>query len=100
MFRKIMSLFSDKLHQIREEKNLYQKDLAGALSIDTPAYCRIEKGERRAKREQVIALASYLQADKEELLVLWLTDQISTILSSDKRIAHKVLSFVNQNING
>lgn len=95
-----MQLFPAKIHQIREEKKLYQKDLADALSIDTPAYCRIEKGERRARREQVLTLATYLQADKEELLILWLTDQVSNVLSTDRKIAKRVLSLANQSING
>lgn len=95
-----MLLFPERLHQLREEKHLFQKDLADALSIDTPAYCRIEKGERRAKREQVISLATYLQADKDELLVLWLTDQITIVLSSDKGIAHKALSLATQKYYG
>lgn len=95
-----MLLFPERLHQSREEKQLFQKDLADVLSIDTPAYCRIEKGERRAKREQVISLASYLQVDKDEFLVLWLTDQISSVLSSDKVIAHKVLSLVAREYYG
>lgn len=95
-----MQLFPERLHQIREKKNLYQKDLAGALSIDTPAYCRIEKGERRAKREQVITLANYLNEDREEMLSLWLADQVSVVLSSDRKIAKRVLSLANQYING
>lgn len=95
-----MQLFPTKIHQIREEKKLYQKDLADALSIDTPAYCRIEKGERRARREQVLTLATYLQADKEELLILWLTDQVSNVLSTDRKIAKRVLLLANQSING
>ena len=49
-------LFPTRLHQLREERSLYQKQVAEALSIDTPMYCRIEKGERKAKREQVIML--------------------------------------------
>ena len=99
-FERFMLLFPERLHQLREEKQLFQKDLADVLSIDTPAYCRIEKGERRAKREQVISLASYLQVDKDEFLVLWLTDQISSVLSSDKVIAHKVLSLVAREYYG
>lgn len=59
-----MWLFTEKIHQIREERNRYQKDLAEVLSI-APTYCRIEKGQHRAKREQVITLASYLNDDKE-----------------------------------
>ncbi len=89
-------LFPSKLHQIRDEKNLYQKDLADALSIDTPTYCRIEKGERRAKREQVITLATFLKTDEEELLTLWLADQVSTILSTEKQIANRVLNVATQ----
>ncbi len=95
-----MRLFPEKIHQMREERNLYQKDLAEALSIDTPAYCRIEKGERRAKREQVITLASYLNEDKEELLTLWLADQVSVVLATDPKIAKRVLSLAKQSING
>jgi transcriptional regulator with XRE-family HTH domain len=43
-------LFSEKIRQLREENKLYQKQLADALSIDKPMYCRIEKGEHRAKK--------------------------------------------------
>lgn len=66
----------------------------------TPAYCRIEKGERRAKREQVITLASYLNEDKEELLTLWLADQVSVVLATDRKIAKRVLTLAKQSING
>ncbi|MCI2060054.1 MAG: helix-turn-helix domain-containing protein [Bacteroidales bacterium] len=95
-----MRLFPEKIHQLREEKNLFQKDLAEVLSIDTPAYCRIEKGERRARRDQVITLARYLNEDKEEFLTLWLADQVSVVLSTDIKIAKRVLSLADQSING
>lgn len=95
-----MRLFPVKIHQLREEKNLFQKDLAEVLSIDTPAYCRIEKGERRARRDQVITLARYLNEDKEEFLTLWLADQVSVVLSTDIKIAKRVLSLADQSING
>lgn len=94
-----MQLFPEKIHRIREERNLCQKDLAEVLSIDTPAYCRIEKGERRARREQVISLARYFNEDKEELLTLWLVDQVSVVLSADKGIAKQVLTIAGQAIN-
>ncbi len=95
-----MRLFPEKIHQLREEKKLFQKDLAEVLSIDTPAYCRIEKGERRARRDQVITLARYLNEDKEEFLTLWLADQVSIVLSTDIKIAKRVLSLADQSING
>ena len=95
-----MRLFPEKIHQLREEKKLFQKDLAEVLSIDTPAYCRIEKGERRARRDHVITLARYLNEDKEEFLTLWLADQVSVVLSTDIKIAKRVLSLADQSING
>ena len=93
-------LFPARIHQVREEKNLFQKDLADALEIDTPAYCRIERGERKAKREQVLSLASFLNVDEDELLVLWLTDQISSVLLSERSVAKRVLSLASKRIIG
>jgi hypothetical protein len=34
------------------------------------------KNERRAKAEQVVVIADLLQTDKDELLALWLADQL------------------------
>jgi hypothetical protein len=74
-------LFSNRIRQSGEEKQMLQhqflckvsanrtcsslptcsqkwhKHLAVALEIDTPMYSKIERGERRAKRELVIVLA-------------------------------------------
>lgn len=57
-------LFANKLKELREEKQLLQRQLASALEIDTPMYSRIERGERKAKREQVILLAKLLDANE------------------------------------
>lgn len=93
------TLFSARIHQLREEKQLYQKQLADALAIDTPRYCRIEKGERRAKREQIPAIANALQTDSEELLSLWLADQVNAIILTEKQVAKRVLELADKSIN-
>ena len=46
--------FSERLKELREQKGLLQRQLASALLIDTPMYSRIERGEHKAKREQII----------------------------------------------
>lgn len=43
-----------RIRELREEKGLLQRQLAAELEIDTPMYSKLERGERRAKREQVI----------------------------------------------
>ncbi|MEG1499209.1 MAG: hypothetical protein RRX93_04795 [Bacteroidales bacterium] len=47
-------------------------------------YCRIEKGERCAKQEQISTIANMLQTDQEELLSLWLADQVIAAISTEK----------------
>ena len=39
-------------------------------------FSKIERGDRRAKREQVITLAQQFKVDEKELLTLWLADKI------------------------
>ncbi len=68
-------LFGDKVKELREEQGLLQRQLAAVLEIDTPMFSKIERGDRRAKREQVIKLAKYLQQDEKEMLTLWLADK-------------------------
>ena len=68
-------LFGDKIKELREEQSLLQRQLAAYLEIDTPMFSKIERGDRRAKREQVIKLAEYLHQDKKEMLTLWLADK-------------------------
>jgi Helix-turn-helix. len=69
-------VFADKIKHLREEKQLFQRQLADVLEIDTPMYCKIERGSRPIKRSQVIVLAKFLSVDETELLTLWLADKI------------------------
>ena len=45
------------------------------MEIDTPMFSKIERGDRRAKREQGIKLAEYLHQDEKKMLTLWLADK-------------------------
>ena len=62
--------FIERIRNIREERKIPQRQLAAALEIDTATYCKIEKGERRVRGEQVVIIADALKTDKEELLAL------------------------------
>lgn len=87
-------LFADKIRQLREQNGLLQRKVAAALDVDAGLYSKIERGERSAKREQVIALASILHTDEKELLTLWLADQIKEITESEKDIAEDAMEIV------
>ena len=46
-------------------------------------FSKIERGDRRAKRGQVITLAQQFKVDERELLTLWLADKILDALEVD-----------------
>ena len=61
--------------------------------------CKIECGDRQAKREQFLYIAKILQADSEELLTLWLDVKVTAVVEDDKEISNKVLDIAKQKIN-
>lgn len=87
-------LFADKIKQLREDSGQLQRKVAAALDVDAGLYSKIERGERPAKREQVIALASIFNIDEKELLTLWLADQIKEITEQEKEIAEEAMEIV------
>ena len=87
-------LFANKIKQLREERQLFQRQLAEALEIDTPMYCKIERGSRPIKRTQVVALAKFLSIDEKELLTLWLEDKVLEVLEDEKELTRKVLELL------
>jgi transcriptional regulator with XRE-family HTH domain len=91
-------LFANKIRKLREERKLLQRQLAAALEIDTPMYSKIERGERPAKRTQVIALAQLFSTDETELLTLWLADKVTEVLDDETELSVKVLEIVKNNI--
>ena len=75
----------NRIKELRESQGLLQRQLSAQLEIDTPMFSKIERGERRAKREQVLKIAVLLKADEQELLALWLTDQIMEIVTDEEQ---------------
>ena len=90
--------FTERIKQLREERQMPQRQFAAALEIDTATYCKIEKGERRVKAEQVVIIADLLKTDKDELLVLWLADQVTAVVADEKKVADKALNIAKQKI--
>lgn len=92
-------LLGKRIKELREEQKLLQRQLAAILEIDTPMFSKIERGDRRAKRGQVITLAQQFNVDERELLTLWLADKVLDALEENDdnlkqeaiKVAQKVL---------
>ena len=91
-------LFTEKIKNLRLHSQLPQRKLAAALDIDTATYCKIEKGERKARKEQVELLASVFEIDKKELLALWLADKVTDLVSEKAQVARNALSIAVENL--
>ena len=81
-------LFGNKIRSLRDEQGVLQRQLAAylELEIDTPMFSKIERGDRRAKRSQVIMLAEYFHVDEKEILTLWLADKILDALEGEEEL--------------
>ena len=90
--------FTERIKQLREQRQLPQRKVAEALDIDGATYCKIERGERKAKREQLYIIAELLEADKDELLSLWLADKIITTIENERELADKALKTAQKQI--
>ena len=91
------TIFGNRIKTIREEKQIPQRQLASALEIDTATYCKIEKGDRRAKREQVFILSELLEVDSKELIRLWSADKVYDIIAEEEE-ATQILNVVAESI--
>ncbi len=78
-----MNSLGEKIRTIRESKGLLLRQVAAHLEIDTALISKIERGERRLTREQVIKLAKFYNVTDEALLTLWLSDKVLDTIDSD-----------------
>ena len=75
--------FGEHIKQLREQNQLLQRQVASVLEIDTAMLSKIERGERRAKREHIPILASLLKSNEKELFTIWLADQVYEIIKEE-----------------
>jgi len=80
----MQSQFGERIRALREKQNLYLRQVAPLLEMDTAQLSKIEKGVRQLKREQLPILAEILKVHHDELLTLWLADQIYAVVKDEK----------------
>lgn len=91
-------LLGERIRELRAEHGVLQRQLAALLEIDTPMFSKIERGDRRAKRTQVIQLAEYFNIDKNELLTLWLADKVLDAVDDEDELKHDAIEVAQKQI--
>ena len=96
--RQNLLLLGERIRELRAEHGVLQRQLAALLEIDTPMFSKIERGDRRAKRTQVIQLAEYFNIDKNELLTLWLADKVLDAVDDEDELKHDAIEVAQKQI--
>ena len=65
-----MSVFSERLRDLRKEKGLTQKELGNKVNIGQGGYTHWETGKREPNFKKLILLAKYLDVSTDYLLGL------------------------------
>ena len=91
-------LFGKKIRELRDENGVLQRQLAALLEIDTPMFSKIERGDRRAKREQVIKLAEYFNQNEKEMLTLWLADKVLDAVDGEQELGSQAIKIAQEQI--
>ena len=92
-----MESLGDIIRKLREEKELPLRIVAAYLDIDQAILSRIERGQRKPSREQVVKLATYFKVNENDLLIAWLSDKLVYELA-DEQIALKALQVAEEKI--
>ena len=91
-------LLGNKIRSLRDEQGILQRQVAAYLEIDTPMFSKIERGDRRAKRSQVIQMATYFKVDEKEMLTLWLADKVLDALEGEDELCLNALDIAKSKL--
>jgi len=89
IFQKLKTT-GELIREAREKKGLLLRQVASYLEIDQALLSKIERGERKATRENIIKLASFLDLNEKEILVQFLSEKIAYDLQ-DEDVAKEAL---------
>jgi transcriptional regulator with XRE-family HTH domain len=92
-----MDSLGDRIRKLRENKELPLRTVAAFLDIDQAILSKIERGQRKPTREQVLSLAKYFNVKQNDLLITWLSDKLVYELQ-DEEVALKALQLAEEKV--
>ncbi len=74
----------DKLRQLRDEKNLMQREVGAVIEVDGAFISKVENNEKPINRKHLATLSKFFKVPEDELQTLWLADKIRLIIKEEK----------------
>lgn len=92
-----METLGETIKKLRVQEELPLRTVAAFLDIDQAILSKIERGQRKASREQVVKLAKYFKVKEDTLMVAWLSDKLVYELE-DENLALKAMQVAEEKI--
>jgi transcriptional regulator with XRE-family HTH domain len=83
----------ERLRELRESRNLMQREVGAIIEVDGAFISKVENNEKPIKRNHLQKLSAFFNVDEPELQSLWLADKIRSILKNEI-YAHNAISLV------
>lgn len=101
-----MESIGEQIRKLREGQGLPLRKVAAELDIDQSILSKIERGERKAAKKQIIQIAKIFKVDEKELLINYLSDRILYDLRDEDlatdalKVAEKKIKYMSKKQNG
>ncbi|MEP6627251.1 MAG: nucleotidyltransferase domain-containing protein [Ginsengibacter sp.] len=92
-----MQNLGDTIRMLRKDQEQPLRTVADFLDIDQAILSKIERGLRKPTREQVVKLSEYFKVQKNDLLVVWLSDRLVYEVE-DEEIALRALHLAEEKV--
>lgn len=101
-----MLSIGEQIRKLREGQGLPLRKVAAELDIDQSILSKIERGERKASKEQIIHIARIFNVSEKELLINYLSDRVlydlkgEDLASDALKVAEEKIKYIIRNQNG
>ena len=79
-----MQKIGNLIRTLREKEGFPLRKVAAFLDIDQAILSKIERGQRKLSKEQVIKLADFFNYNKKEMMVTFLSDRIINEIGNEE----------------
>ena len=103
-----MQNIGELIRSLREKEGWPLRKVAAFLDIDQAVLSKIERGQRKLKKEHVIKLADFFNYNEKEMLITFLSDQIiyeignedyakEALMAAEEKIEYKLFKTIDRN---
>ena len=92
-----MDSLGKMISKLREDNEQPLRTIAAYLNIDPAILSKIERGQRKPAREQVVKLAEYFKIEENDLLIAWLSDKVVYELEGEE-VALQALQMAGEKV--